>query len=170
MLETPRLEILPLSYNQLVLYLSAEDKFEKEHGLTVNGRVVSSEVRDMVEHFTLPRMKLANDNDYLFYTFWLVIEKTTDTIVAELGFKGIPNNKGEIEIGYGTMPDQQGKGYMTEAVAGMIQWATGREDVEYILAETDENNHASIRVVQKNGFVQFARKGEMLWWRRLIVY
>lgn len=134
--------------------------------MTVNGRVVASEVKDMVEHSTLPKMKLADHADYLFYTFWLVVNKTTGIIVAELGFKGIPDNKGEIEIGYGTMPEQQGKGYMTEAVSGMIHWAAGRTDVEYILAETDENNHASIRVVQKNGFVQYDKRGEMLWWRR----
>lgn len=168
MIETTRLQIKPLTYNQLVLYLSADDRFEKEYGMTATGRVVSPAVKDMVEHFTLPRMKLANDADYLFYTFWIITDKTTGIIVSELGFKGIPNNNSEIEIGYGTMPEQQGKGYMTEAVAGMIQWAAGRTDVEYILAETDENNHASIRVVQKNGFVQFAKKGEMLWWKILV--
>jgi len=165
MIETIRLKVIPLTYNQLVLYLSAEDKFEKEHGLAVTGRVVALEVKDIVERFTLPWMKLAYEDNYLFYTFWIVIDKTSEIIVAELGFKGIPNNKGEIEIGYGTMPDQQGKGYMTEAVAGMIQWAAGRADVEYILAETDENNYASIRIVQKNGFIPYNKKGEMLWWK-----
>lgn len=166
MTETTRLKIIPLTYNQLVLYLSAEDKYEIAHGLAITGRVVSPEVKEMVERFTLPRMKMTSEDNYLFYTFWIVVDKTSEIIVAELGFKGIPNNKGEIEIGYGTMPEQQGNGYMTEAVAGMIQWAAGRVDVGYVLAETDENNHASIRIVQKNGFVQFARKGEMLWWKR----
>ena len=161
-----RLKIIPLTYHQLISYLSAEDKFEKKYGLTVNGRVVASEVKDMVERFTLPKMKLADHNDYLFYTFWLVIDQTNNTIVAELGFKGIPDDKGKVEIGYGTMPERQGKGYMSEAVAGMIEWVTGRADVKCVLAETDQNNHASIRVVQKNGFLQYDRKGEMLWWRR----
>lgn len=168
MIETTRLKIIPLTYQQLVLYLSAEDKFEKDHGLTVTGRVVAPEVKDMVERFTLPHMKLVYGDNYLFYTFWIAIDNSSKIIVAELGFKGIPNNKGEIEIGYGTMPRQQSKGYMTEAVAGMIQWVSGRADVEYVLAETNENNHASIRVVQKNGFVQFAKKREMLWWRKLV--
>ena len=49
---------------------------------------------------------------------------------------------GEIEIGYGTMHGQRRKGYMTEAVGGMIDWAKQRADVKYILAETDENNHS----------------------------
>lgn len=166
MIETTRLKIFPLTYSQLLTYLSADNLLEKTLGLTENGRVVSTEVKDMVENFTLPRMKMATNEDYLYYTFWIVIDSLSNTIVAELGFKGIPNNKGEIEIGYGTMPEQQRKGYMTEAVAGIVEWAAGREGVQYILAETDENNKASIRIVQKNGFRQFDKKGEMLWWRR----
>jgi RimJ/RimL family protein N-acetyltransferase len=54
---------------------------------------------------------------------------------------------------------------MTEAVCGMIGWAKARPDVNYILAETDEKNAASIRVVQKNNFKYFTEKGRMLWWK-----
>lgn len=166
MIETLRLKVIPLTYIQLLTYLAAENLLEIELKLKVNNRTISPDVKDMVENFTLPRMKMSTNEDYLFYTFWIVVDKLSDTIVAELGFKGIPNNKGEIEIGYGTMPDHRGKGYMTEAVGGIIKWAATREDVEYILAETDEINKASIRIVEKNGFKQFGKRGEMLWWKR----
>ncbi|MEJ7740630.1 MAG: GNAT family N-acetyltransferase [Chitinophagaceae bacterium] len=166
MVETDRLKLIPLSYLQLKKYLKADSLLEDELGLNNTGRVVAEEVKDMVEFFTLPRMKQAKGNDYLFRTFWIAVEKKQLIIVAELGFKGEPDVNSEIEIGYGTMPDQQGKGYMTEAVSGLIRWAEQREDVHGILAETDKHNLASIRIVQKNGFEQFDQKKEMLWWRK----
>jgi ribosomal-protein-alanine N-acetyltransferase len=166
MVETDRLIIIPLTYPQLIKYLQANDKLEDELELTKTGRIISGDVKDMVEYFTLPKMKGVNKHNYLFYTFWIVIDKSINVIVAELGFKGAPDKVGVIEIGYGTMPGYTGKGYMTEAVSGMLNWALEREDVTCVLAETDERNLASIRIVQKNGFEQFDKRGVMLWWKK----
>ncbi len=35
---------------------------------------------------------------------------------------GEPNANGEIEIGYGTYDEFQGKGFLTEIVGGIIEW------------------------------------------------
>ena len=85
--------------------------------------------------------------------------------MAELGFKGEPGTQGDIEIGYGTLPSMRRKGFMTEAVGGMIGWAGSRKEVQCILAETDKDNIASIKVVEKNHFRFVERKGNMLWWK-----
>src|SRR2546423_14706328 len=116
MVETERLRIIPLSYGQLTQYVRATEAIEHEFGLFETGRSVTSDVKEMAEGFTLPRMKYAKPDKYIFYTFWLVIDKKQNLIVGELGFKGEPDRKGQIEIGYGIIPDQQGKGYMTEAL------------------------------------------------------
>lgn len=160
--------ISPLNREQLSLYLRANDLFEKSAGLACNNRIVVPAVQDMVTKFTIPQMVHATADNYLFYTFWMVVEKSSRLIVAELGFKGIPTGNGEIEIGYGTMPAHQGKGFMTEAVGGMLGWGKCRPDISCILAETDETNTASIKVLRKNNFHQFARKGSMLWWKYLV--
>ena len=165
MVETSRLTIIPLSYNQLKLYLEAENKFENSLQLINNGRTVAPNVKNMVELITLPKMKKAVNDNYLFHTFWIVIEKISKTIVAELGFKGAPDKAGEIEIGYGTFVDHRKKKFMTEAVGGMIDWAKQRPDVHFILAETDNENIASIKIVQKNNFQLFDTRGKMLWWK-----
>lgn len=166
MVETSRLIIIPLSYDQLCLYLKGRGRLEKELRLSEHVRNVSPEVKDSVELLILPSMKKALSDHYLFFTFWIVVEKASRKIIAELGFKGAPNDKGEIEIGYGTFFGQRGKGLMTEAVGGMIEWAKHRTDVNSIVAEADENNLASIRVLQKNDFEIFDKKGGMLWWKR----
>jgi len=157
--------ILPLDPEQLELYLAAGGRFEKRFELEYTGRDVAPEIKKSVTEQTLPRIREAGPIDYLYITFWIVIEKTSRKIVAELGFKGAPNRMGEIEIGYGTMYQYRGKGYMTEAVGGMIQWARKQPGVKWILAETEETNLPSIRIMEKNEFSLFDKKDNMLWWR-----
>jgi [ribosomal protein S5]-alanine N-acetyltransferase len=164
-IETERLLIFPLTYEQLELYVEAANKLEKALGLKKTGRTMALQVKESVMRYTLPNMQAATGTDYLFYTFWLVVDKQSRAIVAELGFKGPPVNAGNVEIGYGTMPSMQGRGIMTEAVGGILQWAAQRPDISYVLAETHSANTASIRVVEQNGFEQFNAKGDMLWWR-----
>jgi ribosomal-protein-alanine N-acetyltransferase len=164
-IETERLQIFPLTTSQLELYCKGGDELEKALALTPFGRSMSLPVQDTVKKVTLPTMRKAAGEDYLFYTFWLVVDKLSRTIVAEIGFKGPPAIDGCVEIGYGTMPAMQRKGYMTEAVKGLIQWAAHRNDITTILAEIHAANIPSIRVAEKNGFVQYDQKGDMLWWR-----
>jgi ribosomal-protein-alanine N-acetyltransferase len=163
-IETERLHLFPLTIEQLELYLKADDLLEKALGLTPFGRTISPQVLNRVAQFTLPEMDRAGCN-YLFYTFWLVVDKQSKVVVAEMGFKGTPTARGEVEIGYGTMLAMQNKGYMTEAVKGLLKWAGNRPDIKAVLAETRADNKASIRVVEKNGFKQYDRKGEMVWWK-----
>ncbi|MEJ7767859.1 MAG: GNAT family N-acetyltransferase [Chitinophagaceae bacterium] len=169
MLESVRVRILPLTYTQLLTYLEAKDMLEGELGLTPTGRTISENVKEMVESFTLVKMKDASYNDYLYHTFWIVVDKITNSIVAELGFKGPPDHYGYVEIGYGTMPQQQRKGFMTEAVSLLTKWAFGRRGIKGVIAEVDEFNTASLRVVEKNGFKQYEKRGRMLWWKKTIV-
>ena len=87
-------------------------------------------------------------------------------MVGDLCFKGKPNAAGEIEIGYGTYDEDQGKGYMTEAVGAMIQWATTQPKVKFITAETEKVNVASFKVLQKNGFKKEGEMNNLYAWRR----
>jgi [ribosomal protein S5]-alanine N-acetyltransferase len=162
--ETQRFHLFPLTIAQLESYLKGNDELEKALGLTCFGRTVDSQVQDRVKNVTLPAMKMAGA-DYLFYTFWLVVDDQSKMIVAEMGFKGPPKDGGQVEIGYGTMPGMQNKGVMTEAVHGMLQWAATREDINEVLAETHVSNLPSIRVVEKNNFQRFDVRGDMLWWK-----
>ena len=163
MIENEDLKIIALTHPQLIRYLEANNLLEKELGLHQNNRNVSPDVKEMVENFTLPKIKETGPADFLYYTFWIVVDKKINTIVAELGFKGPPNVAGEVEIGYGTMPAFQGKGYMTRAVKCVIGWAANREDIKTILGSVDKTNAASIRVLENNGFEFYDEKDGLLW-------
>ncbi|MGB0931826.1 MAG: GNAT family N-acetyltransferase [Chitinophagales bacterium] len=78
------------------------------------------------------------------------------------------NNAKEAKIGYILNPLYWNKGYVTEAVKGLIPYAKTRIGVEVIRATCDTKNFASKRVVEKTGFVleeilhnHFELKGRM---------
>ncbi len=165
MVETERLIIKPLTYEQVLSFLKLNDVLESEMGLNPNQRSISVQLLHGIENYTIPWLK-AHPENYLYYTMWIVIDKFENTIVADLSFKGAPNDKGEIEIGYGAQPHCRNKGYMTEAVGGMINWAKGQEKVKVILAETRSDNIPSIIILKKNNFEFLQQSGNMMWWQR----
>ena len=70
--------------------------------------------------------------------------------VGRLGFKGFPDEKGSTEIGCGIDPAYQGKGYMSEAVQALIDWAFTHPFCKVITA-TPVENPASKRLLEKPG-------------------
>ncbi len=90
--------------------------------------------------------------DYLFYTMWIIVEKQERAIIGGICFHGAPDENGKVEIGYGTDNGYRNKGFMTEAIAGLIQWIQKNRNVELITAETESSNIASVKVLEKNNF------------------
>ncbi|MGV8138864.1 MAG: GNAT family N-acetyltransferase [Mangrovibacterium sp.] len=90
--------------------------------------------------------------DYLFYTMWIVVEKSKRAIIGGICFHGEPDKNGEVEIGYGTDDGYRNGGYMTETISGLVQWATANKKIQIIKAETYKTNTPSIRVLEKNNF------------------
>ena len=86
-----------------------------------------------------------------WYAIW-VIEEKDGTQVGDLSFKGLAAD-GSVEIGYGIDEHYQGQGYATEAVKAAVLWALQQPGVVRVEAETDPDNRASQRVLEKCGFV-----------------
>lgn len=57
-------------------------------------------------------------------------------------------------IGYSILDAFQRRGYATEAVAALLDWAFARPGVQRIVADTFPDLPASIRVLEKNGFTR----------------
>jgi ribosomal-protein-alanine N-acetyltransferase len=86
---------------------------------------------------------------------WYAVRIDNDypILCGGVGFKGPPDKRGMVEIGYSVLPEFERQGLATEMVAGIVQWAKQRPQVKHIEAETDTDNKASIRVLEKNSFV-----------------
>ena len=152
MLETPRLILKPLTHSQLLKYLRNDHSLEEELNLNQTSRVVSDELKEALEKVIIPNVTNTEKN-YLYCTMWTAILKSDRKMIGDLCFVDEPNEAGETEVGYGTYNEFQGKGYMSEMLGGIIQWARTQPKIRTILASTDNDNAASIKVLQKNNFI-----------------
>ncbi len=167
MIETERLILMPLTHVQLLLYIKADNSLEESLSLDKTSRTISPELKEAFEQTILPNVANINNN-FLYSTLWTVIAKEKNSMVADLCFTGPPNAGGEIEIGYGTYEEFRGSGYMTEAVAAMIQWARHQPDIKAIIAGTEKTNAASFSVLLKNNFIKIGETGTQYNWRLII--
>lgn len=163
-IETQRLLIKPLSKQELSNYVLADFSLEDSLKLVHRPRMVNDRVKNAIESKILPKLTGQIPHDW-FVTFWTVIHKEQQVMVADVCFKGPPNANGEIEIGYGTYPDFERNGFMTEAVGRIIEWAFQQVNVKSILAETDPGNSASHRILEKNGFTVSCQTADNISWR-----
>ncbi len=81
------------------------------------------------------------------------IDNDDPVLCGSIGFKGPPDEQGIVEIGYSVLQEFQGQGLATEMVAAIVKWAEHQPQVKRIEAETNIDNKASIRVLEKNNFI-----------------
>lgn len=140
-LKTKRMELVPMEDSQL----------EKMIG-TLPGELAEA-YGEMLQGCR------AHPEDRLWFTPWQMMDKRTGEHMGDLGFKGAPR-KGRVEIGYGIEESFEGQGYTTEGVKAMCQWAFSQKDVYIVEAETEPDNKASQRVLEKAGFVPLDEVGQ----------
>jgi RimJ/RimL family protein N-acetyltransferase len=150
-IETKRLILNPLTYEQLIKYIKCDNSLETELNLNATSRTISPELKEAIEQTILPNVADKSKN-YLYSTLWTAISKEENKMIGDVCIVGEPNAKGEIEIGYGTYEEFQNRGFMTEIVSGIIQWAKTQPNVKSIIASTEKANIASFKVLEKNRF------------------
>jgi len=167
MIETERLILKPLTYDQLVKYIKCDNSLEEELNLNKTSRKISPELKEAFEQTILPNVANKTKN-YLYSTLWTAISKAENKMIGDLCIVGEPNEDGEIEIGYGTYDEFQGNGFMTEIVGGIIEWTKTQKIVKAIVASTDKTNIASFKVLKKNNFIKIGETETLLYWKLAI--
>ena len=97
-------------------------------------------------------------------TFWLMIDDQKRAVVGSIDTKDVPDATGTVEIGYGVDEPFRGQGYATEAVRLMVARVFATGQVERVVAETEDGNPASDRVLLKAGFRRYDKKGISNWY------
>ncbi len=167
MLETNRLILIPLTYEQLVKHINNDGSLEEELKTKRTCKIISPELKDALETKILPSVADPTKN-YLYCTIWTAISKANNQMVGDLCFKGEPDAQGAVEIGYGTYDEFQNKGYMTEMVNAIIHWSKSEHKITAICASTGKTNRASIRVLEKNGFMKIDECDDYFNWKLYI--
>ena len=164
MIETERLILRPLTYEQLMKYAKNNNSLETELCLNETSRKISTELKEALEQVILPNVADKSKN-YLYSTIWTAIAKEENKMIGDICMYGEPNKNGEIEIGYGTYDEFQNKGFMTEIVRGIINWVKTQTEVKSIIASTDKTNQASFKVLEKNDFAKIGETETLFHWK-----
>ncbi|MFD8233746.1 GNAT family N-acetyltransferase [Streptomyces sp. NPDC059696] len=93
---------------------------------------------------------------------YVLVRREDDRAIGAMGFHGVPDAEGRVEVGYDLVEGARGHGYATEALTALSRWALGRPEVRTVLANVEPDNTPSQNVLARAGFTQVAEAPEHL--------
>lgn len=148
-LRTQRLHLVPLTLPQLQLCLTDLPALEAGLGLSISRDVLTERVQGAIRK-KVEKMTGMQETHRPWQTYWLIVVSAEDFGAGLAGFKGVPNEHGATEIGYGIDPAYRNQGYTSEAVKALVDWALGHPFCNTVTATAVENP-ASRRLLEKLG-------------------
>ena len=102
--------------------------------------------------FEIARMREV-DSQPGWWNWYVILPGTEgDELIGDCGFRGRPDERGEVEIAYAILPNYREQGYASEAAGALTQWALAEPGVRAVIAGTFAGMIASQRVLEKIGF------------------
>jgi NADH dehydrogenase [ubiquinone] 1 alpha subcomplex assembly factor 7 len=95
--------------------------------------------------------EMERNPSFIGWGYWYIVESASNEAIGICGFKGRPDESGQVEIGYSIVPARQRSGFASEAVAALSGWCKER-GARSIVGETFPDLVGSVRVMEKNGF------------------
>ncbi|HUQ32515.1 MAG TPA: GNAT family N-acetyltransferase [Pyrinomonadaceae bacterium] len=87
----------------------------------------------------------------LHWRIRLIVLRTTRTIIGSINLKGLPDERGTVEVGWGVSPEYRRQGLAMEAAEAIIEWVCSQPEARRIIATIPADNPASIRVAERLG-------------------
>jgi RimJ/RimL family protein N-acetyltransferase len=109
-------------------------------------------MRRGITDFTIPKLK-ENTVEYKWFTSWLIVHLADNVYIGALGANGLPDEKGEVIIGYFVERKYDGQGFATEATGLFANHLLQDSRLKQVAATIPIGHSASEKVVEKNGFI-----------------
>jgi len=158
-LVTERLTLIPATVPLARAELADREQFARLLSATVPDNWPPESVVDALPLF-LGWLEAAPDAIGWFGWYALLRSETEPPVLVGGGGLLGPPQEGVVQTGYSVLPQFQKRGFATELVRGLIGWAFAHPEVTRIVAETEWANPASVRVLQKTGFVEVGPASE----------
>ncbi|MFV8379643.1 GNAT family N-acetyltransferase [Flavobacterium sp. LB3R33] len=111
---------------------------------------------DALEHIAMIDSKIDSNEGIN----WAITLKDNSKLIGIIGHYRIKPEHYRAEIGYMLLPEYHGKGIVSEAVKEAIKYGFQVMKLHSLEAIIDPDNHASAKVLEKNGFVKEAHLKE----------
>lgn len=152
MIKTERLTLIPLTPQHLESGLKSIKSLAAELKIPIVEDLITGNTERAVR-MKIEKMRAVPKELHPWFTYWLIVINCENIGAGMVGFKGNPDENGEVEIGYGINSIYQSRGYMSEAVRALIKWAFDHPDCKVINAPNVlPHNYPSQKVLVKTGF------------------
>lgn len=98
-----------------------------------------------------------NDNKWII---WAIQHRESQRVIGSISIWNINTELQSGELGYGIIPDYQGKGLMREALLSAIEYGFITMNLKVLEAYTEEQNLKSINLLEKCNFFETNRIDE----------
>jgi RimJ/RimL family protein N-acetyltransferase len=152
-LQGPRVRLEPIGAGRARALLDGEPELAWEEGFPLPPLLAS-----------LRRAIDEPDGPVRFGPFfaYMIVRRSDGLAVGDAGFHGPPGADGEVEVGYALVPRARGMGLASESVALLTEWALAQPGVAAVCARVEPGNAASVRVLERFGFIADGRSGDHL--------
>ena len=131
-LETENLILYPLTKSLIQQILNDEvTDYSTKEWLTEDNRTLLTWMYEELYAFIPPKIG---------FTSWIFIEKLTNQVIGDGGYKGNPDTRGQIEIGYEIIESKRQKGYATEAIEALLEWTLKMKSNQLLLNATTKTS------------------------------
>lgn len=154
MLVTDRLTLIPHTVELLLAEIHDHEELARILSATVPENWPPESTVDALPFF-LSCVESSPDQVGWFgwYAMTTKTDETTSILVGGGGFMGPPEG-GAVQMGYSVIEQYNRKGFATEMVGGLVNWAFAHPECTVVSAETEWANPSSVRVLEKNGFTR----------------
>lgn len=97
-----------------------------------------------------------------------VVERNSHDLIGVTGFS--PLNSNELEVFCAFLPKYWGKGFATENLKSLTEFVFTETEFTTIVAPITQGNNASIKVAEKNGFINCGLKEDPSYKDLIFVY
>jgi RimJ/RimL family protein N-acetyltransferase len=160
-IHTDRLMLVPVTLEITRSLLEGNSKEVEKLGIKTDKKWPTADTMDV-----LPTINASLEKDKIpsGFEFWMIVKKDNMQVIGDIGFHGKPNEKGEVEVGFGLVEHERGKGFGYEALKAIMNWLKFQESVKAIKADCLIDNKPSARILEKVGMKEVGRDNELIYW------
>ena len=94
------------------------------------------------------------------WVIWAIEHKTAAKVIGTISIWNFDWEKGCGELGYGIIPEYQGRGLMKEALRSVIAYGFDSLNLKSLEAYTEVHNLSSVKLLEHCGFIETAQVEE----------
>lgn len=149
-IETKNLILRRMKHNDI------NDLFEMRKDPRMNEHIDTKleETTDETKLYIDKMNKGVDDNKWII---WAIEHKQSKKVIGSICIWNINKEQESGELGYGIIPDYQGRGLMKEALLSVVGYGLEVMNLRALEAYTEENNLKSINLLKKCYFIEVNR-------------